>query len=651
MISGATEALAEIIQVGATTPVSSDELIAMIERFREWPSKACGAQTSNPALEQPLGRSSSTTRATSLWRRATRGAGSKNTPIRDGVLFLLLWVPYALLVRRFWFVTDDAYISFRYARNLAWGHGLRYNLGSGPPVEGYSNFLWTLYAALVERLRGDVTFWAPLTSFLCGTALLWLVWRVLLRRFDLSTPVAFAATLSLGCFPPFALWSTGGLETMPFALALFATFERLALRRAGPDALGAVLAGLALALLRFEGVAWAALVAALAAVARRIEGRPFARPLAAYAAVVGAGYGAYWLWRFSYYGLALPNDAYAKLGLSAKVIRTGLDYLAVHWLTFLAPFLLVPSWIVAMRRRWLGPGISVSAVSLATLLYPVLVGGDFMAMGRLLVPGLAFGTVLLAFLLQTLWERSTAARGLALFVAASGLVVGLAPAWNIDVVPRGVRRAFSFRRNFGEDDPRSEYEQWRYMDENTKTWRIKGLALKQIAPAGSTVVANSIGCVGYYSDLFVWDRNGLVSHEVAMRKNESPYETSPGHHKLVPNTFFLDRAPTFLAVELFTSGDLRAEVVRWAWIWHGWADGGRYAPDFFAAGAQGRTPAYALLVLRRLDPDADRELAWAAFWDRVAKFDWSGLEGASRALGRSPAHLLPSHPAKLRPGG
>src|SRR6516225_6490574 len=39
-------------------------------------------------------------------------------------------------------VQDDAYVSFRYARNLVRGDGLTYN--AGEKVEGYSNFLWTV---------------------------------------------------------------------------------------------------------------------------------------------------------------------------------------------------------------------------------------------------------------------------------------------------------------------------------------------------------------------------------------------------------------------------------------------------------------------------------------------------------------------------
>ena len=43
------------------------------------------------------------------------------------------------------FLQDDAFISFRYARNLATGHGLVWN--PGERVEGYTNFLWTLLMA------------------------------------------------------------------------------------------------------------------------------------------------------------------------------------------------------------------------------------------------------------------------------------------------------------------------------------------------------------------------------------------------------------------------------------------------------------------------------------------------------------------------
>ena len=78
--------------------------------------------------------------------------------------FSLALVPYMVLVRGFWWVDEDAFISFRFAYNLAHGAGLRFNLGEHVPVEGYSNFLWVLWSGLIEFLGGDVTFWVPLTS-------------------------------------------------------------------------------------------------------------------------------------------------------------------------------------------------------------------------------------------------------------------------------------------------------------------------------------------------------------------------------------------------------------------------------------------------------------------------------------------------------
>ena len=56
-------------------------------------------------------------------------------------------IPHA---RLFDFVTDDAYISFRYARNLALSGQLVFNLGER--VEGYTNFLWTVILALGIKL-------------------------------------------------------------------------------------------------------------------------------------------------------------------------------------------------------------------------------------------------------------------------------------------------------------------------------------------------------------------------------------------------------------------------------------------------------------------------------------------------------------------
>ena len=160
-------------------------------------------------------------------------ADDRPTVGRDWIAFVVAWIPYSLLTYRFWYNVDDAFISFRYAKNWAMGYGPRYNLGPQQPEEGYSNFLWVVVCTFIEYLELDITFWAPMLGFACGSLLLYLVFRTLRRDFAVGLGVAFSITLGLGLFPPYALWSTGGLGTMAFALSIFATAYFLVLRPAG----------------------------------------------------------------------------------------------------------------------------------------------------------------------------------------------------------------------------------------------------------------------------------------------------------------------------------------------------------------------------------------------------------------------------------
>src|SRR5437763_948394 len=68
----------------------------------------------------------------------------------DRVRWLLLGIAAIALVVHslaYNFVTDDAYISFVFSRNFAEHGELSFNLGY--PVEGYTNFLWTVVLGLL----------------------------------------------------------------------------------------------------------------------------------------------------------------------------------------------------------------------------------------------------------------------------------------------------------------------------------------------------------------------------------------------------------------------------------------------------------------------------------------------------------------------
>jgi hypothetical protein len=545
------------------------------------------------------------------------------------VVWLLLGVPYTLLVWRFRFTTDDAYISFRYARNLVEGHGLRFNLAESPPVEGYSNFLWVLICAALKKLGADLTVVPLALSAACGFALLWLVLDRAVRRFALPLPAAALGALTLAAFPPFAVWATSGLETMPFALCVFLAFDRLIL--AERPGWGAGAAMLALALMRFEGAAWAFALLAMAAASHRRNLRVLVAPGVLFA----VGYAAYTGWRLAYHEGLLPNTAQAKAGTRFLVeswLRGG-RYLATHFLTFLTPFLLLPAAWIALRRLRL-PWFWATVLAWAFPAYAVAVGGDFMAMGRFLVPGLAFQALLFAGMLAALPSPAR------LPAAAVVVVLGALPGWNVHLVPDSTRERFDFRREWRGSGILSEYDYWRLgQKEATAGWSRKGRDLVRYVDAhpfehaDPACLVSPLGCIGWYSRLTLWDRAGLVTPEVTRSGHwRNPRRSPPGHDRVVPMSFFLELAPEILKFTVVDGTEPSKVLARCRGQERSLREARgeiaeRYVIDFAKIPGDSSAADSAVVVAwRRIDGDA--EAAWSGFADRV-----DSLQAERRALG------------------
>lgn len=273
--------------------------------------------------------------------------------------YLLLSLPWlavlGYLTHMAWFLCDDAFISFRYARNLLEGHGLVFN--PGEYVEGYSNFLWVLELAALWGtfgLRPELT--APWLSVACtvGTLAAMLWWVARLPGLPHRGLVGWMA-LGLVCSSAtFAMWtSAGGLETRQFTLFVVLAVVGLTLypenRR---SLLGVSLSLVAASLTRPEGPLFAVCCFSWYTVQRRAAtGRWFPDWRAAVVLVVPFGVlvASHYLFRYCYYGEWLPNTYYAKymhpwydMGiryLAAAVVETGL-------------YLLLPLTILALGREW-----------------------------------------------------------------------------------------------------------------------------------------------------------------------------------------------------------------------------------------------------------------------------------------------------------
>ncbi len=332
---------------------------------------------------------------------------------------------------------DDANIFFVYARHLADGHGLVYNVG-GETVEGYSSLLWVMVCTLFYR------FWpmfeTGLLAFLmCLTAcsLTAFVTRIHTRFTPadpaspplLFSPPATVALLWLFCTPAFIIWSTLTLMDTGLWMSLLLgagllteRFARLS-RRRGRDFL---MQGLMMALLivtRPEAPAWILALSAAAALA--IHQRTGAWRPALRAALPGLAGGLVALllltaFRLAYFGYPLPNTYYAKVSPDRWYnISSGLQYAGA----FLASGGVVAAGaLVAIchlarllipRVRKVNPGdtdtlVTVASVMVITgIVIPVLVGGDHFGAFRFYQPVWPWLIVPLLPLLQPLFQRVT----------------------------------------------------------------------------------------------------------------------------------------------------------------------------------------------------------------------------------------------------
>jgi hypothetical protein len=485
-------------------------------------------------------------------------ADESNTGERDRrarSAFLLALAAYLAFVAHFNFVTDDAYISFRYARHLAQGHGLNFNPGVDGPVEGTSELLWVLLLAPFELLGLDVPLWSRILSIAAGVALLWRVNNFLVRDLGLALPAAAMGLLWVALLPPFTAWSTGGMATAPFALLLFVLYERLCGPREAPNGWTTGWIAVAMLVLRAESLPWlVGLVALSLWFARRNRDR--SRAAAAWRALaLGlAGAGALVAWRLWYFGYPLPNTAYAKVGGTLAQLERGAYYVLRFFTTLPAVLLVLAAgaWVV-WRERSLAL-VAAAAMVAATFAFTLMVGGDFMGMFRFLAPGVPFLGVLFAAAIARLWTQGPLARNAALLTFALNAAVAIAASFGVEPVRGLARRLAAGGAGGGEHQTQLEDLRWQRFD--AELWSDLGRALARHVPRGASLVARGIGAVSYYSDLTIYDRHGLVSAEVTHGDVERKRGAAAGHDMFVGIAFFERHRPSFAYAGLHATEDL-----------------------------------------------------------------------------------------------
>jgi len=359
----------------------------------------------------------------------------------DNRLQQVIWFVAALIfaygvyrVTTLAWIGDDAFISFRYAKNFVNGLGLVFNVGER--VEGYTNFLWTLVIAGGLKLGLDPV---PLSQWLGGLSFFTTVGLFGYLSVRMGREIAGGSrlvipltSLALLLHREMQVYATSGLETAFLTTLVSAGFLLLVLGRSPRAALWAGLALVAAAMARPDAMLF--LVMAIPFVALQKEGR-WSR-LAWYLAPLMVIYLPYWFWRFSYYGYPFPNTYYAKSGDLAYYSQ-GWKYV---WLYFKSYYILLLSplallglagCVAGMRKIDKIMGSLHGRLSLLILLfvipylfYVIRVGGDFM-FGRFLIP-----ITPLLFLSLELSLPAVARSARTGLVAAGAVVLAVALHWH-----------------------------------------------------------------------------------------------------------------------------------------------------------------------------------------------------------------------------
>ena len=430
------------------------------------------------------------------------------------------------------YITDDTFIHLQYARRLAEGHGLVFNVGER--VYGCTSPLWValLAAGMTIGIPGLALARALGLAAALGSVLLFFR----LTRLTLRTPeFCGLATLAWAGHAWMLRWALSGMET-PLAVALtLAGFVSLSSgREVARNALTGTLWGLA-ALTRPEATFLLALWGVL--LLADCGGKPAPRWISGVAPPLVI-YGGWLLFAKAYYGTPWPQTLAAKTagatGLAYQVTNLWRQLKIVGATDGLLAMVLVAA-LLGGRKRVAG-GKERLALSLLPWGWlagvPVLYAARGVpVLSRYLLPLLPVLGWLAWRTAERAWvgtnpdparrRRATVFAGLlAAFVLAQNLVV-----YGTEVVPHV--RSFSAG-----------------LERSLVLW---GRWFGAHAPRDAAIATPDIGALGYYSGLRIVDLAGLVTPDmVPLLERESPEDVVSrlSFASFARPEFVVDRAPS-----------------------------------------------------------------------------------------------------------
>lgn len=474
--------------------------------------------------------------------------------------FLMITVIFVLHSLHLAVVAEDAFIGFRFAKHIAEGNGLVWNI-SEPQVEGYTNFLWIIICSVAIITGANLIIFVQAAGIVLSIIILIYVYTFCSKLLEFDTYSALIPCIFLALAGPFATWAASGMETNMFTLLVIAScyhdISYFKSRHKVSLVLSFSFCFLA-ALTRPEGFGIFIILLTMHLYRALIEKE--SKEIINYAVlaliIFVIPFSIYFAWRVSYYGYLFPLTYYAKTGGSTLQWIRGAKYFSffiIHYLLPLTPLLILLLWVKLDQIKGknlfslsrLNSEINSSryglilcgAICIVYSGYLILIGGDYMAMYRFFVPILPFIYILVTAVFYQLVKDPVISKKkyhlilTFIVIAFVGTLLQSTPIEKIIFAKPSITHG-------------------QYQGVNIERWHTNRLSLigkffsDYKSNTDESLATDAIGAVSYYSSLKIYSIHGLVDPKIAIMDLKNLGKGFPGHEKSdLP--YILSKKPTY----------------------------------------------------------------------------------------------------------
>jgi hypothetical protein len=447
---------------------------------------------------------------------------------------------------------DDAFITFRYSRNIVEGQGFVYN--PGVQTLGTTTPLYTLLMAAISAVTSSQSFpqFAVVVNALADAVTVALLY-LLMRRLTGSDCLGVVPGLLYALAPHSVTFAIGGMETSVVILWMIAATWVYMTQPGGTlraDLLLGVLVALGI-LTRVDSALWVAPLLAYQLGERWLagRGRPLLARLPMRTWLVAALVLLPWMiFSTVYFGSPIPNSLSAKtvayqIGENAALVRLIQHYaLPFNESDVFTPFFFALGIIyAALTFVCMGYTRKYMPRLLPFLIYPWLYFAAFAVANPLIfrwylappVPALMFGIIGGIWLLARPLQKARLRWAMPLLFGILTLI------WTVTTL-----NAWKLTPDHGPNRPAPEMA-WHAIELSYE--QMANILVNEYGVTPQTRIASAdIGAIGYFTRAIIIDTVGLVTPELS---RHYPFDSSlvvEGQNYVIPPQLIYDTAPQYL---------------------------------------------------------------------------------------------------------